>query len=62
MTPAWSPTRRSAAAPVVVVLLAAALPAAYAEILVLGELRAGESGIRIIYLDDPVRYYAGMPP
>ncbi len=42
MAPAWSPTRYSAVAPLVFVALAAALPAAHAEILVLGELRVGE--------------------
>jgi hypothetical protein len=25
-------------------------------------LLAGEGGVRIIYLDDPVRYYAGISP
>lgn len=42
MAPTWSPTRCSVVTPLVFVALAAALPAAHAEILVLGELRAGE--------------------
>ena len=42
MAPVWYLPRHLAAAPLVLVVLAAALPAAYADILVLGELRAGE--------------------
>ena len=42
MAPVWSLPRHPAVALLALVALAAALPAAYAEILVLGELRTGE--------------------
>lgn len=43
MAPVWSLPRHPAVAPLVLVVLAAALPAAYAEILVLDELRTGDN-------------------